>query len=116
MLIEVAKTADIPEGEARRFVVERIEIAVVNLGDGRFFALDDICSHAESSLSEGEVDVDDETIECPRHGSVFDVTSGNQTFQAAVTGGTGKYAEARGHAVFEQVPHDRTQVTLYLAT
>ena len=76
MLIEVAKVADIPDGEARRFVVDRIEIAVVNMGDGRFFALDDICSHAESSLSEGEVDVDDETIECPRHGSVFDVTTG----------------------------------------
>ena len=85
MLIEVAKTADIPEGEARRFVVERIEIAVVNLGEGRFFALDDICSHAESSLSEGEVDVDDETIECPRHGSVFDVTSGKpRTLPATV--------------------------------
>jgi 3-phenylpropionate/trans-cinnamate dioxygenase ferredoxin subunit len=76
MLVEVARTADIPEGEARRFVVDRIEIAVVNMGDGRFFAVDDICSHAESSLSEGEVDVDDETIECPRHGSVFDVTTG----------------------------------------
>jgi len=62
-LIEVAKTSDIPEGEARRFVVERIEIAVANLGSGRFFAVDDICSHAESHLSEGEVDMDDETIE-----------------------------------------------------
>ena len=85
MLFEVAKTTDIPEGEARRFVVDRIEIAVVNLGEGRFFALDDICSHAESSLSEGEVDVDDETIECPRHGSVFDVTSGKpKTLPATV--------------------------------
>ena len=76
MLIEVAKTSDIPEGEARRFVVERIEIAVANLGSGRFFAVDDICSHAESHLSEGEVDMDDETIECPRHRSVFDLTTG----------------------------------------
>jgi 3-phenylpropionate/trans-cinnamate dioxygenase ferredoxin subunit len=85
MLFEVAKTAEIPEGEARRFVVDRIEIAVVNLGEGRYFALDDICSHAESSLSEGEVDVDDETIECPRHGSVFDVTTGKpRTLPATV--------------------------------
>jgi 3-phenylpropionate/trans-cinnamate dioxygenase ferredoxin subunit len=35
-----------------------------------------VCSHAEASLSEGEVDVDDETIECPRHGSVFDLRTG----------------------------------------
>lgn len=77
MLLEVAKTSDIPEGEARRFVVNRIEIAVANLGDGTFLAVDDICSHAEASLSEGEVDVDDETIECPRHGSTFDLRTGH---------------------------------------
>ena len=76
MLYEVARTSDIPEGEARRFVVRRIEIAVANLGNGTFLAVDDICSHAEASLSEGEVDVEDETIECPRHGSVFDLRTG----------------------------------------
>jgi 3-phenylpropionate/trans-cinnamate dioxygenase ferredoxin subunit len=57
-------------------VVDRIEIAVVNLGDGQFLAVDDICSHAEASLSEGEVDVDFATIECPRHGSTFDLKTG----------------------------------------
>src|SRR5437667_431145 len=76
MLIEVGKTTDIPEGEARRFVARRIEIAIANLGDGKFLAVDDICSNAEASLSEGEVDVDDLTIECPRHGSVFDLPTG----------------------------------------
>ena len=76
MLIEVAKTGDIPEGEVRRVVADRIEIALVNLGGGQFVAVDDICSHAEASLSEGEVDVDDETIECPRHGSTFDLRTG----------------------------------------
>jgi 3-phenylpropionate/trans-cinnamate dioxygenase ferredoxin component len=76
MLIEVAKTSDVPEGEARRVVADRIEIALVNLGNGRFVAVDDICSHAESSLSEGEVDVEDETIECARHGSTFDLRTG----------------------------------------
>ena len=85
MLVEVARTDDIPEGEARRFVVERIEVAVANLGEGRFFAVDDICSHAEASLSEGEVDVDDETIECPRHGSTFDLATGRpRTLPATV--------------------------------
>jgi 3-phenylpropionate/trans-cinnamate dioxygenase ferredoxin subunit len=76
VLVEVAKTTDIPEGEARRFVVNRIEIAVANLGNGTFLAVDDICSHAEASVSEGEVDVDMETIECPRHGSTFDLRTG----------------------------------------
>ena len=76
MLIEVATAGDIPEGEARRFIVHDREIAVANVGDGRFYAVDDTCSHALASLSEGEVDVDDMTIECPRHGSVFDLESG----------------------------------------
>lgn len=76
MLVEVGKTSDIPEGEARRFVADRIEVAVANLGNGMFLAVDDVCSHAEASLSEGEVDTDDETIECPRHGSVFDLSTG----------------------------------------
>ena len=85
MLVEIGKTTDIPEGEARRFVVDRIEIAVANAGGGRFYAVDDICSHAEASLSEGEVDVDDETIECPRHGSTFDLRTGNpKTLPATV--------------------------------
>jgi 3-phenylpropionate/trans-cinnamate dioxygenase ferredoxin subunit len=85
MLIDVAGTEDIPEGEARRFVVNRIEIAVANLGDSTFLAVDDICSHAEASLSEGEVDVDMETIECPRHGSTFDLRTGQpKTLPATV--------------------------------
>ena len=85
MLHEVARASDIPEGEARRFVVRRIEVAVANLGNGTFLAVDDICSHAESSLSEGEVDVDDETIECARHGSTFDLRTGRpKTLPATV--------------------------------
>ena len=76
MLFEVAKTDEIPEGEARRFSANGLDVAVVNLGGGRFRAVGDVCSHAEASLSEGEIDVDDETVECPRHGSAFDLETG----------------------------------------
>jgi 3-phenylpropionate/trans-cinnamate dioxygenase ferredoxin subunit len=76
VLVEIGRTSDIPEGEVRKFVVNRIEVAVANLGDGTFLAVDDCCSHAEASLSEGDIDVEDETIECPRHGSVFDLRTG----------------------------------------
>jgi 3-phenylpropionate/trans-cinnamate dioxygenase ferredoxin component len=85
MLVDVGKTTDIPEGEARRFVANRVEIAIANLGNGVFLAVDDFCSHAEASLSEGEVDVDFETIECPRHGSTFDLRTGRpKTLPATV--------------------------------
>jgi 3-phenylpropionate/trans-cinnamate dioxygenase ferredoxin subunit len=76
VLVEVARTADIPTGEARRFVVDHTEIAVVNLGEGQFRVVGDICSHAHYHLSEGEVDTDDETIECWKHGSTFDLNTG----------------------------------------
>jgi 3-phenylpropionate/trans-cinnamate dioxygenase ferredoxin subunit len=67
---------DVPAGEARRFEVDHRPIAVVNLGDEGFRALDAICSHAHYFLDEGEVDPDFETIECPKHGSTFDLNSG----------------------------------------
>jgi 3-phenylpropionate/trans-cinnamate dioxygenase ferredoxin subunit len=76
-LVTVARTSDVPEGEARRFEVNGHEIALVNLGDGEFRAIGDICSHAHAHLHEGEVDMDFETIECPRHGSTFDLDSGS---------------------------------------
>jgi 3-phenylpropionate/trans-cinnamate dioxygenase ferredoxin subunit len=75
-LVTIARTEDIPEGEARRFEVDGHEIAVANLGEGQFRALGDVCSHAQAFLHEGEVDAEERTIECPRHGSVFDLESG----------------------------------------
>jgi 3-phenylpropionate/trans-cinnamate dioxygenase ferredoxin component len=76
-LVSVGRTGDVPEGEVRRFEVDGHEIALVNLGDGEFRAVGDICSHAHAHLHEGEVDPDFETIECPRHGSTFDLDTGS---------------------------------------
>ena len=75
-LVTLCSTRDVPEGEAKRFEVRGHEIAVVNLGDEGFRALGDVCSHAQAYLHQGEVDVEDGTIECPRHGSTFDVETG----------------------------------------
>lgn len=75
-LVKVCAATDVPEGEARRYVVDGNELCVVNLGGEGFRVVGDICSHAEASLHEGEIDVDEETVECPRHGSTFDLNSG----------------------------------------
>ena len=75
-LVKVCAVSDVPEGGVRRFVVETHEIAVVNLGEEGFRALGDVCSHAQAYLHEGEVDADFEAIECPRHGSTFDLSTG----------------------------------------
>ena len=78
-LVRLCATQDVPAGEVRRFEVGQREIAVVNLGTDGFRAVDAICSHAKYYLDEGEVDVDDATIECPKHGSTFDLETGRPT-------------------------------------
>lgn len=74
--VRVCATADVPAGEARRFAVDGQEVAVVNLGGQGMRALDAVCSHERSFLDEGEIDVAEGTIECPKHGSLFDVATG----------------------------------------
>jgi 3-phenylpropionate/trans-cinnamate dioxygenase ferredoxin component len=76
-LVKVCDAADVPApGEAKRFLVDGRLVAIVNLGDEGLRAIDAICSHAHYFLDEGEVDPDFETIECPKHGSTFDLNSG----------------------------------------
>jgi len=74
--VRVCGVADVPAGEARRFAVDGRLVAVVNLGEDGFRAVDAICSHERFFLDEGEVDADLETIECPKHGSTFDLNTG----------------------------------------
>jgi 3-phenylpropionate/trans-cinnamate dioxygenase ferredoxin component len=74
--VRICSTADVPTGQACRFQVDGRLVAVVNLGDEGFRAIDAICSHEKYYLDEGEVDADDETIECPKHGSMFDLNTG----------------------------------------
>jgi 3-phenylpropionate/trans-cinnamate dioxygenase ferredoxin subunit len=66
---------DLASGEARRFDVGGHRIALVRVDD-RFFAIGDRCTHADISLSEGEVDVDECSIECWKHGSAFSLETG----------------------------------------
>ena len=77
----VAKLKDIPEGTALRVDVDGIDVAVVHT-EGQVFAIDDICSHAEVSLSEGEVEGC--FIECWLHGSRFDLRTGEPSGPPAV--------------------------------
>jgi 3-phenylpropionate/trans-cinnamate dioxygenase ferredoxin subunit len=71
----VCRRDDVAPGEAKRFEVDGIAIALVRIGDD-FYALGDRCSHEDYSLSEGEVWVDECELECPRHGSTFDLRTG----------------------------------------
>jgi len=74
--VRVCAVAEVPEGGAKRVVVDGREIAVVNLGGSGFRAVGAVCSHAQYYLDEGEVDPELQTIECPKHGSTFDLNTG----------------------------------------
>ena len=76
----VCALSEVPEDGALRVELPDVDIAVVNF-DGDVYAIEDVCSHAEIALSEGEVeDIDGApTIECALHGSCFDLRTGEPT-------------------------------------
>jgi nitrite reductase/ring-hydroxylating ferredoxin subunit len=67
----VAKTGEIEDGQAKRVVIG--EIAIYNLG-GKFYATDDICTHAYASLADGYIE--EGQVECPLHAARFDIVTG----------------------------------------
>ena len=78
----IAKVSDIAPGTAKRFDVDGYRLCVVNIA-GDFYVLGDECSHADYSLSEGDVWEDEREIECPAHGSTFSLETGEpQTLPA----------------------------------
>jgi nitrite reductase/ring-hydroxylating ferredoxin subunit len=72
--IQVAKVDDVPPGSATVVDVKGIDIALINSG-GQYYAIGNECTHAGGSLGEGDL-VEENQIECPLHGSVFDITTG----------------------------------------
>lgn len=72
--VRACEVAEVPVGTAIPIDLGGdAEIAVVNTVEG-FFAIRDVCSHAEVPLSDG--DVDGTTLECYMHGSRFDLRTG----------------------------------------
>jgi 3-phenylpropionate/trans-cinnamate dioxygenase ferredoxin component len=66
---------ELEPGTARRIEVDGVPVAVVRCGDD-VYAIGDTCSHAQVSLSEGDVWCDEREIECPKHSSTFDLLTG----------------------------------------
>ena len=66
---------ELASGEARRFDLPGHRIALIRIDD-EFYAIGDRCSHANYSLSEGEVYAEDREIECWKHGSTFSLVTG----------------------------------------
>ena len=74
--IDVCAAGELPDGQMRLVETpDGVKIGVFNC-DGELHAIEDRCSHDDGPLAEGSFDADTCTVECPRHGSLFDVTTG----------------------------------------
>jgi 3-phenylpropionate/trans-cinnamate dioxygenase ferredoxin subunit len=74
-VIEVCSLDQLQPGAVHLVEWEDLEIGVFNCA-GNVYAIEDRCSHDNGPLVEGELDQEDCTVECPRHGSRFDLKTG----------------------------------------
>ena len=76
----VCARSEVPADGALRVELPDVDVAIVDF-DGELYAIEDVCSHAEVALSEGDLDEVDgaPTIECALHGSCFDLRTGAPT-------------------------------------
>ena len=79
--VTVANVNDVRKGKVKTFTVNGHKIALCNV-EGTFFATQDLCTHDQGPLGEGELW--DYNIECPRHGARFDVRTGRATALPAI--------------------------------
>ncbi len=73
--IDICAVPDLPPGAKRIVVWEDLEIGLFNCA-GEVLAIENRCSHDDGTLADGELDQDACTVECPRHGSLFDLHTG----------------------------------------
>ena len=74
-IFDVCPLDELPPGGTRVVQANGLEIGVFNCG-GELLAMEDRCSHDDGDLSDGELDQAACTIECPRHGALWDLRTG----------------------------------------
>ena len=71
--VSVIEEGEIDSGERIIASFDDFNVVVFNIA-GKIFAIGDVCSHDDGPISEGELN--EYTVDCPRHGAKFDVRSG----------------------------------------
>jgi len=83
-IVKAAEVHEISDGKGKRVLIKRRPIAIFNC-NGKYYAIDDTCSHADASLAEGEFLHDNCQVACPLHGARFDIKTGEALSLPAVT-------------------------------
>jgi 3-phenylpropionate/trans-cinnamate dioxygenase ferredoxin subunit len=76
--IDICPLSELPPGSRKIVEHDDVEIGIFNIA-GTFYAIEDRCSHDDGPLAEGTLDPEKCTVECPRHGSLFDLRTGRPT-------------------------------------
>jgi 3-phenylpropionate/trans-cinnamate dioxygenase ferredoxin subunit len=71
--VSVGSAGELADGDMSSYGAGERQVSIANV-DGDLHAWDDLCTHQQCSLAEGELD--GTLVECPCHGSQFDVTTG----------------------------------------
>ena len=80
--VRVASVDEVPLESLKAVRVDETEICLAHAEDGNFYAINDVCTHENFLLSMGELFEMD--VECPQHGSRFNLVTGKVTGLPAV--------------------------------
>ncbi len=98
--IHVARASEIPDPGKQLVEVDDRLIALFHVG-GKFYAIDDVCTHDGGPLAEGELE--GFTVACPRHGAKFDIRDGRALTMPATQPTVAHEVKVEGDAVFIRV-------------
>jgi nitrite reductase/ring-hydroxylating ferredoxin subunit len=98
----VATASEVPVDALKRVIADSQEICLAHAEDGKFYAIGDVCTHEEFLLSQGELFGMD--VECPQHGSRFNLVTGKVTGLPAVIPAKTYPVTVDGDDVYVEVP------------
>jgi 3-phenylpropionate/trans-cinnamate dioxygenase ferredoxin subunit len=100
--VKVGRVAEIPPGERKLVEVDGVRIAIFNL-EGKYCAIEDVCTHDGGPLVEGDV-LPGGQVRCPRHGARFDICTGQALSMPAFTPTTSYEVRVEGDDLWVEAP------------
>lgn len=101
--VQIATLADLPANSMRGFVHGDHRIAIYRIGE-TIYATDNVCSHEEADLTDGWLEPDDCTVECPLHGARFSIETGQALSLPAYRPVAVYPVNVEGDLVFVELP------------
>lgn len=101
--VTVCRVSDLPDPGKMLVEVEDRLVALFHVG-GKFYALDDVCTHDGGPLADGQLD--GFTIACPRHGAQFDIRTGQALSMPATRDTVAHQVKLEGDQVLLRVCGD----------